>query len=176
MSSLDETLARSTPEPSLTAEKPIPAAETNRYVVFFLGGGQWAAPLEDVLEMATVPKITPLPHVPGFVSGVTNLRGEVLAVIDLRSVVGFDSPSDPARERLLVMKAPGREATGGFIVDGVRGLARVAPGDIAAPAWPAGEQAARFLRGVTGQDGALLNVLDTKTLFDSPEMLRLAAS
>lgn len=146
-----------------------------RHVVFLLAGTRYAVPVTDVMEMATVPRITQLPNVPDFVRGITNLRGEVLAVIDLRQFLSLGANSDPYRERMLVVKSPDSEATAGFIVDSVRGLARVGVSKLATPALTQEERVTQFLDGVCEYEGQVLHVLHAGKLFRSPEMAELSA-
>jgi purine-binding chemotaxis protein CheW len=58
-------------------------------IVFSLDGTRYAFPIRSVLEVDAMPRITAVPNVPDFVCGVTNVRGEVIAVLDLRLLLGL---------------------------------------------------------------------------------------
>jgi purine-binding chemotaxis protein CheW len=141
-----------------------------------MGGSRYGLPISDVLEMATVPRTTPLPNVPEFVRGVANLRGEILAVLDLRMLLDLPPAGDSYRERLLVVKPQGGDATAGLIVDSVRGLARLGEAAIQAPTAPIEDRVAGFLHGVAAHENEILNVLDTARLFSAPEIAALSVS
>ena len=163
---------------SQTVSAPRPASDSNaqRYVVFHLGNTRYGLAIGEVLEMAIVPRTTPLPNVPGFVRGVANLRGEVLAVIDLRTFLSLEASPDTVRERLLVVRSPHGDAVAGLIVDSVRGLARLGHGAVVQPSLPLETRVADFLQGVSSHDDQVLNILDTRKLFTAPEIARLSAN
>lgn len=150
-------------------------ANAERFVVFFMSGARYALPIAEVLEMANVPRTTPLPNAPDFIRGVANLRGEVLAVVDLRTLLALDTTADLLRERMIVVRSPQTDAVAGLIVDSVRGLARLGASQIVQPSSPVEDRVADFLQGVASHEDQVLNVLDTRKLFAAPEMLSLTA-
>ena len=69
---------------------PAPAPQAERQVIFRIGGERYALPLSSVREV--VPPHPPFARVPragGAVRGVMNLRGRVVAVVDLAELVGL---------------------------------------------------------------------------------------
>ena len=52
-------------------------------VGFQLGGEEFAVPILTVREINHRPKVTTVPHAPAEVEGMTDLRGTVIAVVDL---------------------------------------------------------------------------------------------
>lgn len=161
---------------SSTSRDRFAAANAQRFVVFHMGGSRYGLPIGEVLEMANVPRTTPLPNAPDFIRGVANLRGEVLAVIDLRALLALESTAtDLLRERMIVVRSPQSEAVAGLIVDSVRGLARLGAGQIVQPSSPVEDRVADFLQGVASHEDQVLNVLDTRKLFAAPEIVSLAS-
>ncbi len=67
------------------------AAQGHRYVLLSIASAHYAVREAFVTELERVPKITPVPHVPAWVRGVTNLRGDILSVIDMRTFLGLDA-------------------------------------------------------------------------------------
>ncbi len=53
---------------------------------FFLGGRQYYLAIEDVVEISESIEITFLPYGPAYLSGLINLRGDVVPVIDLSAL------------------------------------------------------------------------------------------
>jgi len=70
-------------EPSLFNE------EAGKFLIFKLMGEYFAFRAEAVNEIVHSPVITPLPKSKVFVSGVINLRGELIPAVDLRSKIGM---------------------------------------------------------------------------------------
>ena len=76
-------------------EDPTPAAEETQLVVFRLGEDYFAMHISNVSEIIRLQKMTPVPKAPSFVEGVTNLRGRVIPVMDLRKRFGVTpQPTD----------------------------------------------------------------------------------
>jgi purine-binding chemotaxis protein CheW len=61
------------------------------WVLFRLNQQLYGIPASYTQEMVTIPEVTPIPRSPNFVRGLINLRGSVIALIDLR--MKLDQPS-----------------------------------------------------------------------------------
>jgi len=64
------------------------------------GGEHYALPVDAVLEIAELGQVTPVPGAPSGVLGVRNLRGQVIPVIDLATVLSLSG--DAESERIVV--------------------------------------------------------------------------
>lgn len=73
-----------------------------------LDGERLALPVRQVQEVVRPGTITRVPHAPFPVCGVTNLRGTVLAVVDLRLRLGLSSRPVDAASRIVVVLSRGR--------------------------------------------------------------------
>ncbi|HXS34342.1 MAG TPA: chemotaxis protein CheW [Solirubrobacterales bacterium] len=71
------------------------------------GGEHYALPVAGVREVATLGYLTPVPGAPRAVLGVWNLRGDVMAVIDLAALLGLQSG---AQDRVVVVEDRDRRA------------------------------------------------------------------
>ena len=79
-----------------TAPLEAPAPPSERQVVFSIGTERFALPLSAVREVVPPhPPFSRVPRVGGAVRGVMNLRGRVVAVVDLAELVGL--PPQPLR-------------------------------------------------------------------------------
>lgn len=150
-----------------------------RSVIFDLGETRCALPIDRVAEIGEVPKITPVPNVPPWLAGVANLRGDVVAVIDLRALSGL-APFDRERRAgrmLIVRSAPGPrgEVAAGLWVDAVLGVSRLDRAALKPPGGPVGDALAALLEGVLVHEGRLLAAIDLDVLFAHPELRALAA-
>ena len=150
-----------------------------RSVIFELGQTRCALPIDRVVEIGEVPKITPVPNVPPWLAGVANLRGDILAVIDLCALVGlppFDRERRPGR-LLVVRSSAGSkgEVAAGLWVDAVVGVSQFARADLAPPGGPVDDALAALLEGVLVHEGRLLAAIDLDILFAHPELKGLRA-
>lgn len=89
-------------------------------VRFRVGDERYALPVEDVLEVAEVGVLAPVPGAPESVLGVRNLHGQVLPVLDLAVVLGVEHEQ---ASRLLIVEAESRRA--GLAIDEVIDVAEL---------------------------------------------------
>ena len=60
-------------------------AATNQFLTFLLGAGQYGVEILKVQEIRGYSAVTPIPNTPAYITGVINLRGTVVPVVDLRA-------------------------------------------------------------------------------------------
>ncbi|GAB3528058.1 hypothetical protein GCM10027443_05430 [Pontibacter brevis] len=65
------------------AEEPPVKEEMVHLIVFKLGAENYAIKIEQVKEVTITPDTTRMPRTPHFVKGVANIRGDIIAIIDL---------------------------------------------------------------------------------------------
>lgn len=85
--------------------------------VFSIGGHDYHLPIRQMMEIADLPQLLPLPLAPPMVSGLINLRGQVMPVINL-AVLNQHQQSEVRLQRRLVVGQHQHE-TIAFLVDGV---------------------------------------------------------
>lgn len=148
-----------------------------RYVVFSLGESDYALPLASVVEISQALVTTRVPHLPAWVSGVVNLRGDILAVLDLAGYLEIPAAALPQDGRLLIVRNRSDEIAAGLSVDAVHGITTLA--EIRLTSGAAGElpgKVAPHLAGVAERDGKLVSLLDLDSIFEAPDLRRLRES
>jgi len=144
-------------------------AETRDYVVFRLGGERFAVRSATAREVLRVPRLVRVPRVPPQIRGVINLRGEIVAVTDLRPLLGLAGEELPAGGQLVVVQAAG--LTTALLTERVEGLRGIPLASIE----PLTEGLAGFPREIAeGQvvdDGGLLLLLDLEQILSRPEFV-----
>ncbi len=147
------------------------ALEVKRYLSFFLAGTNYAIAAHNVIEMNKVPRITFVPNVTEWISGVTNLRGDILAVIDMRSFLGLATLERHNSSKLLVLRNNNTSLTTGIIVDEVKGLREVPVSKITTlPDFYLEEKLKSFFKGVYKSEQEMLVLLDIELFLTSPEL------
>ncbi|MEX2289977.1 MAG: chemotaxis protein CheW [Mycobacteriales bacterium] len=106
-------------------DRPAAFAE---FVVVHLGGCRYAVPMASVAEVGRPPALTRVPGLPGWVAGVANWRGRVLAVLDLRSLLAAEPVGLDRRGRLVVLQHAGTRV--GLLVEAVAGSAALDPATV----------------------------------------------
>jgi purine-binding chemotaxis protein CheW len=114
----------------------------------------YALAVEDVLEVARLGDVTPVPGATAAVLGVRNLGGQVLPVVDLATV--FELPSVHP-ERIVIAERGGLRA--GLAVDAVVGVEELPEASE--------EVDSRHLTGAALADGALVGVVDVGSVLEA---------
>lgn len=160
---------RLVPSAGASAAPAPPEAAASRFVLFTIAGAHYAVAEAFVTELERVPRITPVPGVPAWLCGVTNLRGDIVSVIDMRHYLGL-APQRSATARLLVVRLVDEPFATGLIVDAVGRIVTLQTGEVKPPASALEGRLAPFLTGVCGVGDRLVAVLDLDRLLRSPDI------
>jgi purine-binding chemotaxis protein CheW len=96
-------------------------------VNFTIGEVNYGVPVEQVREVRDMQTVTPVPGSPAFVEGVTNLRGQIITVMDLRKRLNLPDKGD-ANEKIIIIDL-GKQAIG-VVVDSVTEVSTIRGPDI----------------------------------------------
>ncbi len=127
-----------------------------RHVIFRVEKERYALPLPAVREVVVPPeRFTRVPRAPAAVTGVMNLRGRVVTVVELRHLLGLPDGPTPSGRVLLLDR--GRRDLGLLVtdVDGIEEVERV----ITAPG-----KTVPAVRGVARLRGQAVTVLEPEGL------------
>lgn len=133
--------------------------------MFRMGKERYGIELASVREIRRPPRVTPLPESPPWLRGVTNLRGTILAVLDLGVGLGISTEAAPGagrKSRLVVVHEDGIEA--GFCVDEVDGVVAIGDGELRHAPDTLPEPLRRWCGGIAGVKGDLVTVLTPEFL------------
>lgn len=132
-----------------------------RLATFSLTGERYGLEARLVVEISRLVDFTPLPHAPDHLVGITNLRGEILPIFDLRALLGLSRRALDDLSRLVVL-GRGRPEFG-VLADSTRELVVLPPNEILPPPPSVSTGARHYMRGVTKE---ALVVLDGEVLLD----------
>ena len=102
-----------------------------QFVTFRLGDGEYGVPIAKIQEIDRAAKMTRVPRTADYVDGITNLRGEVVPVINARKRFHLPQKEADERTRVIIMELGGVKT--GLLVDSVREVLNLAGKDIAPP-------------------------------------------
>ncbi|MEK4229865.1 chemotaxis protein CheW [Solibacillus sp. FSL H8-0538] len=71
-------------------------------VVFGCGQEEYAVPVDQVVSIEKLERVTPIPHLPNYLLGFTRIRGELVPVIDFQRVL-YNQPSTGDLARIVVL-------------------------------------------------------------------------
>lgn len=139
------------------------------YVVFRLGGERFGIPTVCTREVLRVPRLVQVPRLPAHIRGIVNLRGQIVAVTDLRPLLGLPPGDLPQRAQLVVVEAAGLQTA--LVTEGVEGICAIPVDSIEAVT----EGLAGFPRDVAeghvaGEQG-LLVLLDLEHILNRNEFV-----
>jgi purine-binding chemotaxis protein CheW len=145
----------------------------NQLVVFNIGNESYGVEIDSVESIIKMQDITKLPHAPEFVEGVTNLRGSVVPIVDLRKRFGLEF-AEPTRDtRIMIINMGGSLV--GMVVDSVTQVVRISEDAIEPPPQMSVTANSVFIKGIAKYDNMLIILLDLKKVLSNEERDRLAA-
>src|SRR2546430_17660878 len=101
--------------PESRASSAAPDDAVNQFVVFKLGGNEFAVAIEQVQEILVLGPIARVPKTPGFIEGIINVRGKIIPVLNLRKRLEIAGPARDQDARIIVAEEDAQ--TVGMIVD-----------------------------------------------------------
>ena len=127
-------------------------------VVFQLGDELYGADISAVREVGPLQRVTKVPRTPSYLEGVTNLRGRVIPVIDLRKRLGLPVRAATKSTRIAVAELDGGQV--GMVVDAVLEVLRVSAKDIEPPTALLSKVDSDYVTGVAKVKDKLIVLLD----------------
>jgi purine-binding chemotaxis protein CheW len=142
-------------------------------VVFELANEFYGINIAVVESIIKMQAITQLPQTPTYLKGVTNLRGTVLPVIDLRNRFGLDAQKDTRQTRIIIVTMGNIKV--GMMVDGVSEVLRISD-ELIEPLPPMINSVnSIFLKGIARLEDRLIILLDVEKVLDLNEQKSLEA-
>ena len=126
-------------------------------IAFRVGAQEFCVDVRQVREIRGWTPATALPHTPGYVRGVINLRGAVLPIVDLAARLGFGA-TDPSARHVIIVAEIGTQLVG-LLVDAVSDILTVTDDMVQPTPDVASETAKTFLRGVMTVEDRMVTLL-----------------
>jgi purine-binding chemotaxis protein CheW len=146
--------------------------ETRQYLTFKLGDEVFATDVAKVREVLDFTNITKIPRTPDFMSGVINLRGNVVPVVDLRLCFEMSKTEKTVNTCVVVveMLLDGEPTVIGALADSVEEVIDLEPEQIE-PAPKIGTQIRTdFIKGMGKRDSQFIMILDIDRIFSAEEL------
>jgi purine-binding chemotaxis protein CheW len=132
-------------------------------VNFTVDGVNYGVPVEQVREVRDMQSVTRVPGAPYYVEGVTNLRGQIITVIDLRKRLGL-TDGNAANEKIMIIDL--EKSAVGVVVDTVTEVTTIKETDIQKN-MEITSQLGDFILGVGKQADRLSLILDISKIVKS---------
>lgn len=160
-------------EPARYSADPGGSLPSDQYLTFRLGEEEYGVPILAVHEIKGESAITPIPNAPAYLSGVMNLRGTIVPVVDLRVKFGLPEVED-RRLTVIVLVAVGVRIVG-MVVDAVTDVRDFAATDIQEVPEIGAHGGPGFVSGLARTEEKLFVLLDVAKLLDGDEPLAPSA-
>ncbi|MBF0236999.1 MAG: chemotaxis protein CheW [SAR324 cluster bacterium] len=147
-----------------------PRSDISQFVTFMVNQEIFGVLIHAVEEIITLPdKITPVPRAPYYFSGMINLRGEVISVIDLRNRFHMPAAVPTNMTRILIVSVNGVKV--GMIVDAVTRVLPINSKDVRPPPAIVSRSESSYIFGSVRQNEGVLLLIDTDLLIDPAELV-----
>jgi purine-binding chemotaxis protein CheW len=127
-------------------------------VIFVLDGQLYGINIANVEGIIKMQQITIVPRAPYSIIGVTNLRGNVLPVINLQMRLGLRPREQDSESRIVVINYNG--ISSGMLVDSVHSVVRINNADIEPPSPFVSTIESNFIKGIAKTEEGLVILLD----------------
>ncbi|HHY51800.1 MAG TPA: purine-binding chemotaxis protein CheW [Clostridiales bacterium] len=142
-----------------------------KYLVFDLDNQQFAIPISHVIDIINMQPITWVPNCPDYVKGITNLRGKVCPIVDVRMRFGKEPQEYHDRTCIIVVEEQG--APVGLIIDSVSEVITIDDENISPPPKFSTSAEARFIQGVGRTDSGVKLILDYQAVLGEDNVIRV---
>ncbi|MCX8026437.1 MAG: protein phosphatase CheZ [Thermodesulfovibrionales bacterium] len=136
-----------------------------QYIGFIINNNEYTVPITKVQEIINIPPITKLPQAPSYIEGVMNMRGKIITVVNLKSLMGFYSEDKPSK---IIVLSSGK-VTFGILVDGITGVITIDKNNIE-PSENLIADGVQNIEGVAKLSDRLLIMLDPKRMIPLEDM------
>ncbi|WP_058913559.1 chemotaxis protein CheW [Entomohabitans teleogrylli] len=138
------------------------------YLVFTLGEEEYGIEILKVQEIRGYDRVTRIANTPDFIIGVTNLRGVIVPIVDLRVKFRLDAAEFNANTVIIIVNFSDRVV--GIIVDGVSDVLTLDGNHIKPAPDISSTLAVEYLLGLGTVDERMLILVDIEKLLSSEEM------
>ena len=151
------------------------ATDGSQFLTFQLGDELYGVDILHVQEIKGYTPITKIPNAPAYVTGVLNLRGTIIPIVNLRTRFGLPTIDRTSLTVIIVMVV--RDKVMGLVVDSVSDVLNIDKKDIQLPPQFGAKVDVGFMNGIGKSNDKLVALLDMdRLLMDSDMTDRLGAA
>jgi purine-binding chemotaxis protein CheW len=154
-----------TPMNELDKQRVADLDNDEHLVIFSLGKELYGVTIHSVESIIKIQAITEVPKTASYVLGVTNLRGTVVPVLDLRKRFNLQFTDTTANTRIIIINAEGSKV--GIVVDEVTEVLKVAQDSIQPPPPMSTTIESAFINGIAKINDKLVILLDLEKVLAS---------
>jgi purine-binding chemotaxis protein CheW len=144
------------------------ASANEQLLTFIVDGEEYGVDILRVQEIRSWSNPMPIPNTPHYIKGVINIRGDVVAIADLRERLGLPKLEYGATTVIVVLrvKAGGNERVMGVIVDAMSDVTNVPQAAIKPPPTFRSSGEGSLAKGIVTLENKMITILDVDLIFD----------
>lgn len=144
---------------------------SSQFLTLSLGGEDFAIEIGKVREVVDFTETTKIPRTPEFMTGVINLRGNIVSVVDLRQRFGLKSIARTANTCIVIIEVSHQNEmlVVGVVADAVQEVLEFTSDCISAPPKIGTKLKREYLQGIGRCDERFVMILDMDTILGENE-------
>ena len=143
------------------------AGEITQWVTFSLDDETYGIDVMQVQEVLRVTEVAPVPGAPHYVMGIINLRGNVVTVIDTRTLFALTPKDTDDSSRVVIIES--NQQVVGILVDSVAEVVDIPSGAIETAPSVGNDESSKYIQGVFSQADLLYILVDLNKLLADEE-------
>jgi purine-binding chemotaxis protein CheW len=143
--------------------------ENKKMIVFQVGKEEYAIPIEFVISIEKAEGITPIPHLPEYVKGISRVRGELIPVIDFEHILYDRRQAESDAARMIVLQT--EELSLGASVSEAKEILDI-PKEAIKELGLAAYQRTTYFSAVAALDSRLITIIDPLRLVQALDGIR----
>lgn len=151
--------------------KQILREDVVQLIVFNLGEEEFGVKIEEIREIIETKHITSIPDSPGFIKGLINVRGEIVAAIDLKARFFLIGEKDYESKHIII--AQQEKNLFGLMVDEVTEVLRLPKANIKLAPEILTKTNREYVKGVVSIGNRLIILLDLEKVLSEEELMKL---
>lgn len=147
--------------------------KTNQHLTFLLNGEIFGIATDRVLEVLDYTEIIPVPQTPDFMSGVINLRGSIVPVVNMHLKFGLPPSERTVNSCIIIVNTfiDNEPTSFGALVDSVREVMDLEPDQIEAAPSMGTKLNNDFIRGMGKHNDEFIILLNIDAFFSQQQLI-----
>ena len=144
-------------------------SDTKQLLTFLIDGEEYGVDIVRVQEIRCWSRPMPVPNAPAFIRGVINIRGDVVAIADLRQRLHLPVRECGPTAAIVVLRVNlgEQERSMGAVVDAMSDVKNVPASAIKPPPTFRHGAEAGLARGIVTLETSMITILDVDRMFDA---------
>jgi purine-binding chemotaxis protein CheW len=136
------------------------STSNSRMIIFKIAKEEYAIDINQVQSIERMQQVTSIPNTSPALIGVTNIRGKVLPLFDLRIILSASSQDNNENTRIILVEFQGKSM--GIVVDEANEVLEISNDIVQQPSFTVDNDT--FIKGVATLESRLLILIDIEKL------------